>query len=66
MDMDEPIITQIHKENEELEEKAYQMLRHWKQKKHQKATYQALFSALCRIEREDLAEEFCRVGTSTF
>ncbi|XP_022803161.1 uncharacterized protein LOC111340569 isoform X2 [Stylophora pistillata] len=66
LDMDESTITQIHKENEELEEKAYQMLRHWKQKKHKKATYHALFSALCRIDRKDLAEEFCRAGTSTF
>lgn len=66
LDMDESTITRIHKDNEELEEKAYQMLLHWNQKKHKKATYQALFSALCRIDREDLAEEFCRAGTSTF
>lgn len=59
LDMDESIITQIHMENEELEEKAYQMLRHWKQKKHSAATYHALYTALCRVNRKDLAEEFC-------
>ncbi|XP_078366229.1 D-inositol 3-phosphate glycosyltransferase-like [Oculina patagonica] len=51
----------IHKfdtENRRLEEKAYQMLLHWKQSNGVDATYQVLYEALSK-NRKDLAIKFC-------
>lgn len=45
-------------ENRRLEEKAYQMLLHWKQSNGVDATYQVLYEALYK-SRKDLATEFC-------
>ena len=45
-------------ENRRLEEKAYQMLLHWKQSNGSGATYEVLYQALAEI-RKDLAERFC-------
>lgn len=52
----------IHKfdtETRSLEEKAYQMLLHWKQSNGVGATYEVLYEALCKINRNDLAITFC-------
>ena len=45
-------------ENRRLEEKAYQMLFHWKRENGSGATYEVLYQALSEI-RKDLAERFC-------
>lgn len=54
----------FHKENEEVCEKAYAMLRKWKQSGDSDATYQVLYDALCHklVNRRDLAEKFCCNG----
>ncbi|XP_078357777.1 uncharacterized protein LOC144642629 [Oculina patagonica] len=56
-------ITAIHKENEELCEKAYKTLLHWRQTNAPvaPATYQVLFDALNHplVGRSDLAEKYC-------
>ena len=51
----------LHKENEKWSEKAFAMLRKWKQKNGFEATYRCLYDALCHdlVNRKDLAEEFC-------
>ena len=58
---DDAEITACDKENEELFEKAYQMLLHWQQRKGREATYQVLYDAL--IDELDsfrhLAEKYC-------
>ncbi|CAH3168505.1 unnamed protein product [Porites evermanni] len=45
----------------QISEKAYAMLLKWKQRDGSDATYSVLNQALCdeRVERKDLAEEFC-------
>ncbi|XP_022806861.1 uncharacterized protein LOC111343925 isoform X2 [Stylophora pistillata] len=63
LDMDESRIEQIENRHKVLEECAYQTLRVWKQTNHTAATYRTLHTALCRVNRRDLAEEFCCVGT---
>lgn len=61
--VDESKITAIHKENEELYEKAFKMLLHWKQinAPAAPATYRVLFDALNHhlVGRSDLAEKYC-------
>ena len=54
-------LTGFHEDYEELSEKAYQMLLHWKQNRAAGATYQVLFDALTHelVGRRDLAERFC-------
>lgn len=61
LEVDESKITAIDKENEELSEKAYKMLLHWKQNDATGATYQILFEALNHrlVCRSDLAEKYC-------
>ena len=51
----------LHQDNEEWSEKAFAMLRKWKQKNASEATYRCLYDALCHdlVNRKDLAEEFC-------
>lgn len=61
LDMDESMIEQIEMRYKVLEENAYQTLRVWKQKNHTDATYTTLYTALRRVNRRDLAEEFCSV-----
>ncbi|KAL9978778.1 hypothetical protein ACROYT_G016334 [Oculina patagonica] len=51
-------INKFGSENRKLEEKAYQMLLHWKQSNGSGATYEVLYQALSEI-RKDLAEKFC-------
>ncbi|XP_078357687.1 uncharacterized protein LOC144642577 isoform X2 [Oculina patagonica] len=61
--VEEAKITAIHKENEELSEKAYKILLHWRQTNAPvaPATYQVLFDALNHhlVGRSDLAEKYC-------
>ena len=54
-------ITSFHKNNEEYQKKALNMLFEWKENKASDATYEVLHSALCHelVKRRDLAEEFC-------
>ena len=51
----------IDKERDNLYEKAYQMLRLWKENNASDATYRVLCQALCHeyLKRRDLAERFC-------
>ena len=51
-------------ENEEIWEKGYQMLMHWKQNRGVAATYKALHDALQHevVQRQDLAESICQGG----
>ena len=60
-DIEEPRITAIDKARDDLFEKAYQMLLHWKQKEGAAATYQVLFEALDndKVNRRDLAQKYC-------
>ena len=64
--IDEANITKFHTDNKELDEKAYQMLLHWKRRDGSAATYQVLNNALCNklVNRKDLAEEFCHANAS--
>lgn len=50
-------LTAFHTENEQLSEKAYKMLLHWKQKEGPAATFEVLCDALCHqlVKRRDLA-----------
>ncbi|XP_078357689.1 uncharacterized protein LOC144642579 isoform X1 [Oculina patagonica] len=61
--VEEAKITAIHKENEELSEKAYKILLHWRQTNAPvaPATYQVLYDALNHplVGRSDLAEKYC-------
>ena len=64
--IEEAKITKFHEDHKELDEKAYQMLLHWKYRDGLTATYQVLNDALCHklVNRKDLAEEFCQADTS--
>ncbi|XP_022809286.1 uncharacterized protein LOC111346255 [Stylophora pistillata] len=59
--IEEPKLDEVSKLNEELSEKGYKMLRHWKALNGSAATYQILAQALHHelVNRRDLAEEFC-------
>ena len=50
----------FHQQNENVSEKAYKMLLHWKQRDGSAATYQVLHDALCHrfVNRRDLAEQY--------
>ena len=54
-------LQEINKGHDQLSEKGYHMLKHWKQEKGSAATYQALCEALQHklVRRKDLAEKFC-------
>lgn len=54
---------EIHQLHDQLGEKGYHMLKHWKQQEGSAATYQALCDALRHhlVQREDLAEYFCYI-----
>ena len=67
LEVDEAKISAYHKQHEELDEKAYHMLRDWKERKGSGATYEVLYDALCDEERvacRNLAEEICCVQSS--
>lgn len=60
----EPIISDIDNQHKQLSEKAYQMLKKWKQGEGDDATYEILFKALCHslVGRRDLAHKYCTMG----
>ena len=57
----EPKLDELHKLDEDLTEKGYKMLIHWKEVNGSAATYETLGRALLHelVKRRDLAEEFC-------
>ena len=57
----DPKLDDLNKLNEDLSEKGYKMLRHWKEVNGSAATYEILGHALLHglVNRRDLAEEFC-------
>ena len=61
-------IEEIDKGHDQLSEKGYHMLKHWKQEKGSAATYQALCDALQHelVQRQDLAETFCYINGNYF
>ena len=64
----DPTIQEINEAHDQLSEKGYHMLKHWKQEKGSAATYQALWKALQhkRVQRKDLAEKFCCIKGNYF
>ena len=58
----EAVLDSIDQENEELSEKGYHMLIHWKQ--GAAGSYKVLYDALKHegVQRQDLAETFCQGG----
>ena len=61
LDILEEDLDNIDEGRHDLYEKAYRMLRLWKEKNASNATYRALCQALCHecLNRRDLAERFC-------
>ena len=59
----DPKLQDIRQAHDELCEKGYHMLIHWKQEKGSAATYQVLCDALHHnlVQRADLAEQFCYI-----
>lgn len=59
--IEEPKLDEVCKLNEELSEKGYKMLRHWKEVNGSEATYQILAQALQHdlVNLRILAEKFC-------
>ena len=59
--IEESKINGIDNKDEELSEKAYQMLLYWKQKHGSDAIYKVLFEALNHkmVNRIDLAKKYC-------
>lgn len=57
------VLYAIHKQEDQVHEKAYTMLQEWKQAQGKKANFLVLCNALCVpcVNRRDLAEEFCCV-----
>jgi len=64
----DPQIQEINKAHDQLPEKGYHMLKHWKQDKGSAATYKALCDALQHelVQRQDLAEKFCYIKGNYF
>ena len=58
----------INEGHDQLAEKGYHMLKHWRQKKGSAATYQALCDGLKHqlVQRQDLAEQFCHIDGNYF
>ena len=56
----DPKLLEIGEAHDQMSEKGYYMLKHWKQEKGSAATYQALCDALKHrfVHRQDLAEQF--------
>jgi len=54
----------IGQRHDQLSEKGYQMLKHWRQEKGSDATYQALCDGLLDdlVQRRNLAEKFCYIN----
>ena len=64
LEVSDSSIEEIDKAHDQLSEKGYHMLKHWKQEKGSAATYQALCEALQHtfVQRKDLAEKFCYIN----
>ena len=58
---DEEALTGIDNDYHKSNEKAFEMLKKWKQRNGLSANFHVLYDALCdkRVDRKDLAEEFC-------
>ena len=63
LEVSDSSIEEIDKAHDQLSEKGYHMLKHWKQEKGSAATYQNLCDALQHelVQRQDLAETFCYI-----
>jgi len=61
LDVPDPQLQEINQVHDQTSEKAYYMLKQWKQGKGSAANYQALCGALKDnlVQRQDLAEQFC-------
>jgi len=61
LDVSDAELQEIKQGHDQLSEKGYYMLKHWRQKKGSAATYQALCDGLKHrlVQRQDLAEKFC-------
>ena len=63
LDINDTKLDEIQEAYGQQSERAYRMLKHWKQKEGSAATYQALCNALEHklVQRRDLAEQFCYI-----
>ncbi|KAL9973771.1 hypothetical protein ACROYT_G020269 [Oculina patagonica] len=63
LDINDAKLQEIHEAHDQLSERGYHMLKHWKQERGSAATYQALLGALQHklVLRQDLAEQFCYI-----
>jgi len=61
LNIEESKLQAISKDFDSVHERAFQMLKHWKQKQGSGASYKSLSTALKHhlIERKDLAEKYC-------
>ncbi len=68
LDINDSKLQEIRKAHNQLSERGYYMLKHWKQEKGSAATYKALCDALQHdlVQRKDLAEKFCHVHGNYF
>ena len=66
--IDDPKRQEIFQARDQLSERGYHLLKHWKQENGSAATYQALCDALKHnlVQRQDLAEEFCYIHGNIF
>ena len=62
----EKVLEKIEEQYKTLPERAFQMLKHWTQKRGSSATYRVLRDALKDklLERQDLVEEYCLLNDS--
>jgi len=63
LNVSEPKLEEISQTHDQLSEKVYYMLIHWKQGNGSSATYKTLCNALKHklVKRQDLAERFCYI-----
>ena len=63
LDINDPKLDEIQEAYGQQSERAYRMLKHWKQEKGSAATYHVLCDALKHklVQRQDLAEQFCYI-----
>lgn len=64
LDVSDSKLREIDDAHNQLSERAYYMLKHWKQENGSGANYQALCGALKHrlVQRQDLAEQFCSIN----
>ena len=64
LEVSDPTIKNINEGHDQLSEKGYHMLKHWKQERGSAATYKSLCDALQHelVQRQDLAEMFCYIN----